>query len=128
MNFNFEISRNDCNAISPICFCISTLISRLVLFCRCNGKVIFILSDYFYASEVCQFAVNFAHQVDAGKPNIYLLIFIFYFIYSLLFFFVFFKAIRFSTKVTLTRVFAFHFIEGLFLKERICSQWCACVC
>lgn len=29
---------------------------------RCNGKVIFLLSDYFYANLVCQFAVNFAHS------------------------------------------------------------------
>ncbi|WAR05240.1 MYD88-like protein [Mya arenaria] len=31
---------------------------------RCNGKVIFIVSEYFVASDICRFAVNFCKESD----------------------------------------------------------------
>ncbi|KAL4228940.1 Myeloid differentiation primary response protein MyD88 [Mactra antiquata] len=37
---------------------------------RCDHKVVFLLSEYFYASEICQFAVNYAAAHGTGNGNL----------------------------------------------------------
>ncbi|XP_060567727.1 uncharacterized protein LOC132726394 [Ruditapes philippinarum] len=37
---------------------------------RCDKKVIFLLSEYFYASNICQFAVNYAAAHGTGNGNL----------------------------------------------------------
>ncbi|XP_045207133.2 uncharacterized protein LOC123559412 [Mercenaria mercenaria] len=37
---------------------------------RCDKKVVFLLSEYFYASHICQFAVNYAANHGTGHGNL----------------------------------------------------------